>query len=736
MTDRFTIEIVPNPVYEIEFAGRGPQGFQGPKGDTGATGPAGPVGPTGPKGETGDTGATGPQGPKGDTGDVGPQGPKGDTGDVGPQGPQGEQGPKGDIGPIGPQGPKGETGPAGPQGPKGDTGPIGPQGPQGPKGDPGPAVSATWGTITGDITAQTDLQTALDSKQDKGNYALKSEIPTNNNQLINGAGYITSSYHDSTKQDKLTAGNNITIVDNVISATGGGAGLEVCDIGMALYVDETKGLRRYLNGQIVDINTNTQAFLNRLKNITTLYPSLLTTEDEWQTAKTMSAFGQVGKFVFNYADDGVTVISVRIPRVVNIQGVFDLQNLGMTVEAGLPNITGTIGCKQNMFTNGWDGALGAISGDGYTHYSPSSAGGTSALKLDASRSNQIYGNSNTVQQEAIQYPYFIQIATGSETEVNIINTLENVNGFTLLESKYSDKPLYNESWLLSNGQWNAKAVYPTVYEALQVEYNTEIEVGTTVTLPSGVSYTKRGLSVKLSTDSDITDYDFRLNTTDESFRLPLKTKQKFYDEVAPVVGNGFAVGLHNASTNSDGGNLGFTLTSNIDRLAIHNASCSSGSEIGISTDPTKSGIETHLTETTLYLYFYVGDIDQNHGIVNMGRIGEQLATKTNMLQASGAGMPSSKYIDLTLGASGSTYTAPANGWFFIRKQAGNPGFNPYITMTNLSAGMLSTESRPGGTGPLTIQLFMPAKRGDIVNVYYDAIGTTLCFRFIYAEGEV
>ena len=56
----------------------------------------------------------------------------------------------------------------------------------------------------------------------------------------------------------------------IIGAGGGidgGSGLEICDIGMALYVDETKGLRRYLNGQIVDINTNTQAFLNRLLQI-------------------------------------------------------------------------------------------------------------------------------------------------------------------------------------------------------------------------------------------------------------------------------------------------------------------------------------------------------------------------------------------------------------------------------------------------------------------------------------
>ena len=43
--------------------------------------------------------------------------------------------------------------------------------------------------------------------------------------------------------------------------------LEICDIGMALYVDETKGKRRYLNGQIVDRNTNTEAFFTRLKDI-------------------------------------------------------------------------------------------------------------------------------------------------------------------------------------------------------------------------------------------------------------------------------------------------------------------------------------------------------------------------------------------------------------------------------------------------------------------------------------
>lgn len=532
-----------------------------------------------------------------------------------------------------------------------------------------------------------------------------------------------------------------------------GSGLEVCDIGMALYVDETKGLRRYINGQIVDINTNTQAFLNRLKEITTLYPSLLCTEDEWQTAKTMSAFGQVGKFVFNYSGD--EVVSVRIPRVVNVQGLFDLQNLGLTVNAGLPNITGTHSTVYN--SNDRSGCFNHSSYDS----GPNAAtvgSNLGMLVFDASLSSSVYGNSTTVQQEAIQYPYFIQIATGSETEANIVNTLENVNGFTLLESKYSDKPLYNESWLLSNGQWNAKAVYPTVYEALQVEYNTEIEAGTTVTLPSGVSYTKRVLSVKLSTE-EYTDYDFVLNTTEEKFRLPL------LDGSEDLIGDKY----DDLTVNASGSTYTYTAPANgwlciranhtgqayynIDNNTSHyeiteSTNTNYGNPSGVY--PVKKGdIITisygGVTEWIVFrfiyakgngsLYYYVGDIDQNHGIVNMGRIGEQLATlatKTDMLQASGAGMPSNRYIDLTLGASGSTYTAPANGWFFVQKKAG--AAYKYISLYCSTTSIF--DERQSVDIEAVLSPCIPVKSGDVVKCTYNATGTTERCRFIFAQGEV
>ena len=80
---------------------------------------------------------------------------------------------------------------------------------------------------------------------DLSDYALKSEIPTvptSNTAFTNDAGYLTehqslTAYSTtnevnelinqsvSGKQDTLSAGTNITIVDNVISATGGGGGI-------------------------------------------------------------------------------------------------------------------------------------------------------------------------------------------------------------------------------------------------------------------------------------------------------------------------------------------------------------------------------------------------------------------------------------------------------------------------------------------------------------------------------
>ena len=515
--------------------------------------------------------------------------------------------------------------------------------------------------------------------------------------------------------------SNITEAGKEVIRENAGSGLEVCDIGMALYVDETKGLRRYLNGQIVDINTNTQAFLNRLKQITTLHPSLLCTEEEWQAAKTLSAFGQVGKFVYNYGSDGTTVVSVRLPSVVNIQGLIDLQNLGVTVAAGLPNITSRVESVTGRVTGAFsDGGRAGNIGAGTQVV-------TRWADLDLSTSNSIYGNSDTVQQEAIQYPYFIQIATGSETENNIINEIELNNPFSLFDSKYSDHELNNLSWLKSEGQWNAKAVYPTAYDKLLKVYN-----GTE---------TVEGLSVKLSTE-EYTDYDFVLNTADETFRLPLKNGMEGMFSGQAVVGNGMTVGLTSGDTLLGmvcaAGSVGYleprtgVYGSSVGQSNIGNVYNVSRT-IGLTTDPTKSGLVVSGAGEVpdgWSLYYYVGETVQNANLIDAGRLGEQLADKVDMLQASGAGMPSDKYIDLTLGASGSSYTAPANGWIFVGGMS--TAYSGYFNLKNTSAGSLEFSlqkpaASQGGGG------YIPVHKGNTFTLSYNAYNIVI-FRFIYAQG--
>ena len=518
------------------------------------------------------------------------------------------------------------------------------------------------------------------------------------------------------KQDE-NKGNALTNTDYWEEVKLGGSGLEVCDIGMSLFVDETKGLRRYLNGQIVDRNDNTEAFFTRLQKITTLHPSLLCTEEEWQTAKTMSVFGQVGKFVFNYSGDAI--VSVRLPRVVNVQGLFDLQNLGMMVAESLPNIVGTVG--NIAFVNNvrnFTGCFYQKTYHGYTGAGTQYQGQTSGIVevgAKASLSSSTYQDNAHVQQEAIQYPYFIQIATGQEAENNIVNDIELNNPYSLFDHKYSDHELNNLSWLKSEAQWNAKTVYTDAYDKLLKVYN-----GTEIV---------EGLSVKLSTET-YTDYDFVLNASDETFRLPLKTKLA---SGKAIVGNGMTLGLTNGTEN--GGLAGYSNGSTNANIAykdtygvtVGNATTGTSvtASLGVTTDPTKSGIE--LSDSGLYLYFYVGETVQNANLIDAGRIVERLATKTDILQASGAGMPSNKHIDLTLGANGSTYTAPANGYYCLRRTLTSAGFQ------RLSSTIYSEVRTHINGGDVTN--FLPIKKGDTLVVTYDGNYSSYNFIFVYAEGE-
>ncbi len=94
-------------------------------------------------------------------------------------------------------------------------------------------------------------------------------------------------------------------------------------------------------------------------------------------------------------------------------------------------------------------------------------------------------------------------------------------------------------------------------------------------------------------------------------------------------------------------------------------------------------------------------------------------------------MPSNKYIDLTLGASGSSYTAPANGWVVIGKRAGADHQYLYLINNTTSFSSGGFDTLPGFDTYASI----PVRKNDVFAVAYAMTGDTFLFRFIYAEGE-
>ena len=98
--------------------------------------------------------------------------------------------------------------------------------------------------------------------------------------------------------------------------------------------------------------------------------------------------------------------------------------------------------------------------------------------------------------------------------------------------------------------------------------------------------------------------------------------------------------------------------------------------------------------------------------------------------------PSNKYTNLTLGASGSTYTAPANGWFCLN------GKDITITSKKLTALVrnqtryFGTSCESNTTNPENCALILPAKSGDVVSLFLSNPDSTwFSWRFYYAESN-
>lgn len=198
-------------------------------------------------------------------------------------------------------------------------------------------------------------------------------------------------------------------------------------------------------------------------------------------------------------------------------------------------------------------------------------------------------------------------------------------------------------------------------------------------------------------------------------------------------------GLIPNGRNADGSlrNVEFIL----DKVSTYN--CTLSSYFGIKLEGTRpilgiygeqlynSSSNTVIFNGVEYKWMYSGSL-----IYSNGRI-TSLTPKTTFhaldyndkSTISGWSMPSDKYIDLTLGASDTRYTAPANGFFFAEKVTQEAGQFFIFNTANMEQGSIAVVAGNWVGG------FVPVKKGMNCTILYTASGATRYFRFIYAEGE-
>lgn len=240
-----------------------------------------------------------------------------------------------------------------------------------------------------------------------------------------------------------------------------------------------------------------------------------------------------------------------------------------------------------------------------------------------------------------------------------------------------------------------------------------------------------------------------LDKTNQRFKLPrelpITGKSKGNGMALGLKSGDYTAGLTTLAANNAQLNWTASAYGTDTKSAIYGTGPTVGS-VGITSDQTKSGIISHRANENgqQYLYFYVGQFSQSATEQTAGLNSELFNGKmdrdmSNMNPGAtaketivGWGMPSNRYIDLTLGASYSTYTAPDDGYFYLSKQNGSVD-DGFCGLYTDKLCFVVPPHRNSDTANWAG--FVPVKKGDILTVEYTTNGAINAFRFIYLEGN-
>lgn len=412
--------------------------------------------------------------------------------------------------------------------------------------------------------------------------------------------------------------------------------------------------------------------------------------------------------------------------------------------------------RQNAMTYyRWNGTTWVFIGAEGPYYTVSETDTKFALKT------QLPGVATT-QQAGLVKPDGQSVLVGQDGTISVAQSV--AASMPLFTCQFTDHLLNDASYLRADTfSWQSGSVYISAYQHLVSDISgitseTETISGTTVTFYRSSDGHKICLANQESNIQTIytatgVAWYYILDTTNTRFKLP-RTKFGFnglradvgnyiYPTLPNITGT-FSV-VRKGGRDNPGPTGAFTQTT----WNARNGSGGGDDDFGgtytldasLSNPIYQNGATVQQAATQMYLYFYVGNTVQNQTTIDVGQITETLnskaetalsnVTNTGTSSAAGWAMPSNVYTNLTLGASDSTYTAPANGWFVLEKIAN--GVGQEIRITNESNGLSAYVESATNSAAMNVNI--QCKKGDVTRIYYSAGGNTLIFRFVYAEGS-
>ncbi len=379
---------------------------------------------------------------------------------------------------------------------------------------------------------------------------------------------------------------------------------------------------------------------------------------------------------------------IFLPRGTRSQYTVNTDETGDYVEAGLPNITGTM---VGDISEGV--ATGALKID--TIYSGAMWQGSVNVarmrnwSLDASLSNPIYGNSDTVQPYATKKLLYIVVGNvkvqSAASDVVDVTTTEN-DTVPLFTGQYFNFKPNNPSWLKAGEQQDSGGIYTSCYNKLVQALTDniwEIKVIDSTAMEEGTDYSEYWIvyqdAMRFRTPLTACKEIMPGNEIASSLGFSSNPTNTVESYTVPYNGYITIIGYKTSTSNTLTVKLNGAIVSQTRALATGQSSESyffarKGDVVTVSTDSASEGwviVTQTITKATANgeLYFKVASAVENLEILNVGQVMEELSNKVNVSNTSwaiNACMPDyTAQTTFTLPDIGQTFTAPYDCLLFV-----------------------------------------------------------------------